>query len=199
VPGTGMLEGLAVSDRGVLYATSYRQVNADGSAGGIRRCLDPASAGAGFENVTSGLEAGATLWGLSIKGDRLWSIDTTNNRIMTYIDRLAEPVTLISPENGAEQVGQTGSGKFVVADLEWESLAGATGYILQVDDNPDFSSLVNKSQGTTSLSTMRLSNLKLDTAYFWRVKAGGPVSGPWSETWSFLPPRAAAPVWVPRD
>ena len=130
VPGTGMLEGLAVSDRGVLYATSYRQVNTDGSAGGIRRCLDPASAGAGFENVTSGLEAGATLWGLSIKGDRLWSIDTTNNRIMTYIDRLAEPVTLISPENGAEQVGRTGSGNSVVADLEWESLAGATGYIL---------------------------------------------------------------------
>ncbi len=176
-----MFGGLEVSGRGVLYATSFRQVNADGTAGGLRRCLDPA--GKNFEAASSGLEAGMTLWGLQATGDRLWSIDTTGNRIMTYVDGLAAPVRLISPENGAEQVGSAGKDTVRVS-LDWEETGGATGYTLQVDDDPDFSSPANRTQNTSN-SSMRISTLEPGTVYFWRVKARGPVSSPWSQVWSF--------------
>ena len=76
----------------MLYATNF---TADG---GMERCLNPTyPLGLTFETVTRGLGDGATLVGLWVSDHRLWSIDTTNTRLVTYYDSLTSPVSLISP------------------------------------------------------------------------------------------------------
>jgi hypothetical protein len=114
---------------------------------------------------------------------------------MTYADGLAAPVRLISPENGAEQAGSAGEDSVKVS-LDWEDLGGATGYTLQVDDDPDFSSPANRTQNTSN-SSMRVSTLEPGTVYFWRVKARGTVSSPWSEVWSFTTTESSSGIDTP--
>ena len=174
LPSGGMLSQLVASADGTLYATNLK------ADGGMERCLNPTySLGPTFETVTRGLDDGATLSGLWLRDNTLWSADSQNVRLMTFIDTLTLPVTLTSPLN---QAGGTGIGN---ANLDWETLKGATTYEWQLDYDTDFSTVPTGFEDDTEASSARLPELEPATTYYWRVRATEPVLSPWSTKWSF--------------
>jgi photosystem II stability/assembly factor-like uncharacterized protein len=180
LPGGATINRLIVSDGGVLYAA-----NSD-TGGGMERCLNPIfSLGPTFETVTRSLTDGATLCGLWQADPRLWSIDTTNVRLMTFNDTMTTPVTLISPDNQASGIGNLIDHTIRNISLDWETLDGATSYRWQCDHDTDFSSVPDELEDTTQASSTRLPFLEPATTYYCRVRATAPVLSPWSEKWSF--------------
>ncbi|MFC1932912.1 hypothetical protein ACFLXU_04710 [Chloroflexota bacterium] len=174
LPSGGKVSQLKVSTDGTLYATN---IEADG---GMERSLNPTySLGPTFETVTRGLDDGATLTGLWLRGSQLWSIDSQNTRLMTYTDSLTLPVILTSPPN---QAPGTGTGN---VHLDWETLKGATKYKWQLDYDTDFSTVPTGFEGDTQATSARLPALEMDTTYYWWVRATEPVLSPWSTKWSF--------------
>ena len=150
------------------------------SDGGMERSLDPTySLGPTFETVTKGLEDGATLTGLWYHDYRLWSVDSTNVRLMTYADSLTQPVNLTSPADQDSGI----SIRNVI--LEWDTLKGTTEYKWQLDFDTDFSTVPTGFEGETQASSARLPTLESGTTYYWRVRATEPVLSPWSSKCSF--------------
>jgi len=179
LPADGMIGELKVSADGVLYAANFK------ANGGVERCINPTfSQGPTFETLVRGLDAGATLSGLWLSDCRLWSIDTTNNRLMTCSDDLSQSVSLISPFDGASGIGTLVNYKISAVSLDWQALTGATGYEWQVDYGTDFSGSP-VFEGNTQATSVRLPPLEPNTTYCWRVKAAGSVLSWWSATWSF--------------
>jgi hypothetical protein len=174
LPSGGMVSQLVASIDGTLYATNLK------ADGGMERCLDPTySLGPTFETVTRGLDDGATLTGLWLRDNTLWSADSHNVRLMTFTDTMTRPVTLTSPLN---QAGGTGIGN---VNLDWETLKGATTYNWQLDYDTDFSTVPSGFEDDTEASSARLPELEPATTYYWRVRATEPVLSPWSAKWSF--------------
>ncbi|MFH1662562.1 MAG: hypothetical protein ABH934_01370 [Chloroflexota bacterium] len=184
LPTGGMVGWLDVSAYGVLYAANFQQVNTGDDRGGIERCLEPES-GSTFETVAYGCDDGATMVGLWLSGNRIWSIDTTNLRLMTFIDSLTQPVSLESPHNQASDVGIVDDGAIEDVKLDWQTLGGATSYQWQLDDDNNFSSISEGFEGVTTASSVRLPDLEPDATYYWRVRAKKPLLSPWSTEWSF--------------
>jgi photosystem II stability/assembly factor-like uncharacterized protein len=184
LPSGGMIGGLAASADGTLYAANFQQVDTENDKGGMERCLEP-KAGTTFETVTRGLNNGATLFGLWIYGNQLWSIDTTNIKLMSYIDSLTQPVSLTWPHDQAPGMGTIISDAINDVSLDWETLDGATSYQWQLDDDNDFSSVPTGFEGNTTRSSVELPTLEPATTYYWRVRATKPVLSPWSDKWSF--------------
>ena len=181
-----MIRGLTVSEAGVLYGANFQQVAKANGQGGMERSLSPTGyLGATFETVTRHLDDGATLWGLWLFGSQLWSIDSSNIRLMTYYDTLARPVSLSSPLDEAPGIGTIINDTISDVRLDWESLSGATSYQWQFDDDNDFSSIPGGFEGAVTASSVPLPDLSPDTTYYWRVRAVGPVLSPWSDRWSF--------------
>lgn len=180
-----MIGGLAVSAEGVLYAASFQEVDTASDEGGMERCLEPGSE-AIFETVTDGLDDGATLVGLWLCGNRVWSMDTTNLKLVVYYDSLTQPVSLTSPDDDAQDIGVI-LNNFDVEEvrLDWDTLDGADRYQWQVDEDSDFSSVMAGFSGTTTAGSVELPELDQDTTYYWRVRAVEPVLSPWSAAWSF--------------
>ena len=175
-----MIGQLRVSTGGTLYATNFK------IDGGMERSLNPTySLEPTFETVTDGLDNRVTLSGLWLSNHQLWSIDTTNSRLMIYTDSLAEPVTLSSPENKAEGIGTIVNDTISKVTLEWEVTKGATEYQWQLDDEKDFSSIPAGFEGSTGANQVKSKALELATTYYWRVRATEPVLSPWSAEWSF--------------
>ena len=86
-------------------------------------------------------------------------------------------VVLVSPANGA-------TGVALNPTLEWQSVATATGYEVEVSTSSTFATTVFS--GTTTNLTQALSGLNYNTTYYWRVRAlRGTEQGPWSAVWSF--------------
>ena len=180
LPGGGMIGQLKVSTGGTLYATNFK------ADGGMERSLNPTySLGPTFETVTRGLDDGVTLNGLWLSDHRLWSIDTTNSRLMTYIDSLTEPIILISPQDQAQGIGTIVNDTISNVGLDWEVAEGATEYQWQLDHEKDFSSVPAGFEGNTEASQAKLPALEPATTYYWRVRATEPVLSPWSTKWSF--------------
>jgi hypothetical protein len=182
-PGA-MLGGLGVSTDGVLYASDFQQVDTGSGRGGMQRCLEPSSGGV-FEAVTSGLDDGATLVGLWLHGNRIWSIDTTNIRLMAFVDSLARPVSLEKPADRTTAVGTLVDASVEEVRLDWQPLSGASGYRWQLDDDDSFSSIADGFGGDTTASSVDLPLLEPGKTYYWRVRVYKPLLGPWSEIWSF--------------
>ncbi|MCJ7425528.1 MAG: fibronectin type III domain-containing protein, partial [Dehalococcoidales bacterium] len=179
-PVGGMTGQMVLSAEGALYSANF---DADG---GMERCLNPTfPLGPSFESVTRGLDDGAKLVGLWLHGQQLWSIDSQNNKVMTYIDSLTAPVSLTSPLDGAPGVGTLIEDTAMNISLDWETLPGATDYQWQLNYETDFSSLPDGFEGTTQSSSVHLADLEPATTYYWRVKAIEPTLSPWSEKWSF--------------
>ena len=180
LPTGGMIGQVKASSEGTLYATNFK------SDGGIERSLNPTySPGPTFETVTHGLDDGVTLNGLWLSDHQLWSIDTTNSRLMTYIDSLSEPVILTSPQDKAQGTGTMVNHAISNVTLDWEVAAGATEYQWQLDYEKDFSSVPAGFEGSNEASQAKLPVLEPATTYYWRVRATEPVFSPWSDKWSF--------------
>lgn len=178
LPADTLISGLAITRGNIVYASSYNEVT-DNTGGLIRALSDEGS----WHLTHIGLRDGATLEGIAVIGSQIWTLDTTNNRILTYTDTLADPVQLTSPTAAAGGLGDFTSGTVSGIDLRWQPISGGSGYEWQVNDSAGMSApLLN---GTTSASTIRLNLLEPNMTYFWRVRAVTPVPGPWSEKRSF--------------
>jgi hypothetical protein len=180
LPVGSMLNQLIASADGVLYAANSQAVDNAEQEGGLERSLNPDFAlGATFETVIRGLNDNTTLTGLWVVGNQLWSLDTTNTRLLTYLDTLAGAIVLTSPSDKAAGV-ETDNVR-----LSWKSLKGTTEYQWQVDYDNDFSSVPSGFEGNTEEISVRLPALEMGTTYYWRVRAAEPVLSPWSAKWSF--------------
>ncbi len=180
LPGGGTISQLKVSIGGTLYATNSQ------TDGGLERSLNPAySLGPTFETVTRGLDDNATLSGLWQHGNRLWSIDTTNTRLLTFEDGITAPVALNSPSDSAAGIGTIVNYSISNVSLDWEAVKGATSYRWQIDYDTDFSSVPGGFEGDIRASSIRLPALEPATTYYWRVRVNEPVLSPWSDKWSF--------------
>jgi photosystem II stability/assembly factor-like uncharacterized protein len=176
----GTLNQLAVSADGALYVANSQPVDTAKKEGGMERSVDPSfPLNPTFETVTRGLDDGATLIGLWLQGNQLWSIDTTNTRLMTFIDSLVRPVFLVSPANKATGINS----RNVI--LEWESPSAATECEWRLDYDIDLSIVPENFEGSTGASSVRFSELEADTTYNWRVRVTKPVLSQWSAKWSF--------------
>jgi len=179
-PAGGMIGQLLTSPDGTLYATNSK------ANGGMERCLNPTyPLGPTLETVTRGLYDGATLIGLWLCDNQLWSVDSTHTSLITYIDSLAQPITLTSPADEAAGVGTIINYTIKNASLDWETLNGATEYKWQLNYDTDFSSDSVPFEGDTRASSAQLPALDPATTYYWRVRATTPVLSRWSDKWSF--------------
>ncbi len=189
LPAGAELNRLQVSPTGTLYAA-----NSD-SGGGLERCLNPSfPLGPTFETVTRGLADNATLTGLWQAGRRLWSVDTTNLRLMTFNDTLTDPVVAVSPGDGTTGGGTLTDHTIRNVVLDWETLPGATAYQWQCTAGTSFASIPDGLQETTAASSARLPALEPDTTYRWRVRASSPVLSPWSATQTFITTLDTEPI-----
>ena len=180
LPSGGMLNRIIVSADGTLYAA-----NSDGD-GGMERSLNPTySLGPTFETVTRGLSDGATLSGLWQNDRRLWSVDTTSTKLLTFDDSLPSQITQTSPSDNASGIGAIVNHTISDVRLDWEALSGATTYKWQLDYDTDFSSVPDGFEADTKASSARLPTLEPGTTYYWRVRATEPVLSPWSDKWTF--------------
>jgi len=180
LPVGSLVGQVAAAQDGALYAVSSKAVVTSTEIGGVERSLNPSSSLAPtFETSVRGLNDGVTLVGLWLSGNQLWSIDTTNTRLMTFVDTLTRAPALTSPEDEAGGLEING------VRLDWEALDGATNYEWQLDDDDAFSSIPSGFEGSSEGSSCRLPALDMATTHFWRVRATEPVSSPWSVKWSF--------------
>lgn len=180
LPAGGLLDQVVVSNDGTLYANNLK------ANGGMERSLNPTySLGPGFETITKGLDDGAKLNGLWCHDRQLWSIDTANTRLMTYIDSLTQPPTLTSPPDKASGTGTIMNYAISDISLDWETLSEATKYQWQLNYNANFSSVPAGFEGETKITSVRLPSLEPSTTYYWRVRATEPALSPWSAKYSF--------------
>jgi photosystem II stability/assembly factor-like uncharacterized protein len=178
-PAGGMIGQIIMSAEGTLYATNFK------ADGGMERCLDPTyPLGPTFESVTKGLDDGAKLIGLWLRGNTLWSIDSAHTKLMTYSDSLTQPVILTSPPDEAPGVGTIVNDTVKNISLDWETLEGATKYHWQLSDESNFSNFLGY-EGDTEVTSARLPALDPATTYYWQVRVTKPVLSPWSDKWSF--------------
>ncbi len=180
LPEDAVIDQLMVSQTGTLYAINSQPVDTYGTKGGMERCLTPNSPlGQTFEAIANGLAGGAVLNRLQVSYYQLWSIDSQNTCLVSYLDTLSLPVTLESPTNheGGVDIDDT--------TLSWTALMGATEYFWQIDDDFSFSTVPRGFEGRTSTSSVQLSELEPNTTYYWHVRATEPLLSHWSAEWSF--------------
>jgi hypothetical protein len=97
------------------------------------------------------------------------------------------PPLLISPVNGAIQV-------ILTPILNWSSVAGATGYTVQISVSSSFSTITDSATITSTTYNIPPGKLSSSNTYYWRVCAvdlNG--QGEWSAVWHFstvAPPAA---------
>jgi photosystem II stability/assembly factor-like uncharacterized protein len=179
-PDSGTIGSLLASAQGTLYAANWK------ADGGMERCLNPTyPLGPTFETVTKGLDDEASLVGLWLAGNRLWSVDGAHTSLITYIDSLAQPPILAFPTDEATGLGTIINYTVKNISLDWERLEGATEYHWQLDYDNEFSSVPAGFEGDTRASSAQLPDLDPTTTYYWRVRASEPVLSPWSDKWSF--------------
>jgi len=110
----------------------------------------------------------------------VWSFSTTG---------IGTPI-LISPANGAINQPITS------LVLDWLDAAGGTFYEYQYGTDINFTSPAPAS-ATTTVSTVTINGLPLNTTYYWRVRTSdGTTQSPWSTVWSFTTVGLDIPVLV---
>ena len=131
--------------------------------------------------ASTALENGTThFWrvrGVNTAGLGAWSTLFS----FTTIPGGAQQVVLLSPSNGAQDVGFTPL-------LRWGKIQNAVSYTLQVSKQSNFSSTVINRDAVTS-TQFQTSTLEAQTKYYWRVRASNTGSSNWSLTWSFTTSR----------
>ncbi|MBN1300227.1 MAG: T9SS type A sorting domain-containing protein [Melioribacteraceae bacterium] len=101
------------------------------------------------------------------------------SEIWNFTTILTTP-THVSPADETEDVSLTPS-------LDWNDVASATSYRIQISLPPDFSELsIDQSDLSVSTYTVLSGVLQENTTYYWRVKASANEnSSSWSDAWSF--------------
>ena len=119
-------------------------------------------------------------------GNYFWRVQASNSSgsgpwspglwVFTIETTVPGVPTLVSPANGSSTSDRTPT-------FSWNAPSGATSYIIQIDNNSNFSSpLVNLAVSNTSFTPVN--NLSAGT-YFWRVQARNSAgSSNWSTVWS---------------
>ena len=179
LPNNAVIKQLLVGKDGTLYAVNTQAIVAADKKGGVIRCLYPTYSSPTIETMLSGLSDTVILNKLSVYGNRLWTVDTRNTRLMTFIDSLSGQVTLVSPNDRATGLDTANF------NLKWQPVNGATGYEWQVSDNTGFTGLLTGLTGTTESSSARPTGLEPAITYYWRIRANKPFLSRWSNTWSF--------------
>lgn len=98
-----------------------------------------------------------------------------------YFTTIVEPPKLIAPPNNKEALS-------LRPTFIWSKVTDATGYILQVSKNEDFTNMVFEKTFTKNNDTTYThnSNFQFNTEYYWRVSAKmGNAMSAWSEVWKF--------------
>jgi photosystem II stability/assembly factor-like uncharacterized protein len=187
-PAGAIFDHLILAEDGTFYAADAM------AGGGLERCLNPTSASPAFETVVRGLSSGATLYGLWQADHRIWSVDTTGARLMTYEDTLTVPPLLVAPDNEASAAGNLIDHSVRNVTLDWETREGATGYEWECSYTDAFTADAVVFGDTTSGSSVHLPALEPATTYHWRVRASSPTLSPWSEKRSFTTVMDTEPV-----
>ncbi len=144
LPSGSTIDHLTVTGDGTLYAVNSK-INQ-----GMERCLTPSSSkSTSFESVTRYLPDGATLTGLWQSGRYLWTVDSTNVKLLTFFDTLTMPAGQTSPVNQASGLGALNDHTVKNVVLNWTALEGATNYEWQCDYSPGFLSATAALEGTT--------------------------------------------------
>jgi photosystem II stability/assembly factor-like uncharacterized protein len=179
LPDNSIIKQLICGNDGTLYAVnSMPVVNAD-LKGGVVRTLNPTTSSPAFETILPGLDDTVTLTKISSSANQLWAIDSKNTRVLTFIDSLAAPVVLISPDDKAAGLETT------ALNLKWQACSDATMYEWQISDNTGFTGIPASQTGTSDVSSARLTGLNPAAVYYWRVRVSKPFLSRWSDTWSF--------------
>jgi Tol biopolymer transport system component len=97
--------------------------------------------------------------------------------IAQYLTPPSPPV-LSTPANGSIAL-------LPYIKLEWQSSPGANSYGLQVSASSDFTSVVDEQTGIAD-TYHRVSGLKINATYYWRVNASDAIgTSTWSQGWRF--------------
>jgi hypothetical protein len=121
----------------------------------------------------------------------------------TFVVDRTPPVApdLLSPENNAADNNVVGS--YVVVTHDWSDVEDASGidnYIIEVDNDSNFSSKLSDGYFSSTPSSLKQSyvtvNYANDGRYYWHVKSAdrAGMTGDWSETREFVIDRVAPPT-----
>lgn len=98
--------------------------------------------------------------------------------------------TLVAPADGATNVP-------LAPTLSWTSVLGADDYLVEIDDNADFSSVVYTTTVATTSHNVA-TDLDGDTTYYWRVTANNTCgAGAVSSVFSFVTEQGTQEVYLP--
>jgi hypothetical protein len=175
-PG-GLCVGSVVWEAGknaaiIVWGDNDQTPEIDGMRAGetLRFCLWRESSRLGYSDVSATFSSGDGLY--SPNGIYVLSSLSANAAV------LPAPPILSSPATGV--TGLTSKPR-----LAWYTVCGASSYVVQIDDDQNFSSPVVEVSGVDSTSYL-FSGVASNTAYYWRVRAENAVgqSG-WSDERSF--------------
>ena len=126
-----------------------------------------------------------SLTGLSSLTTYYWRVKATNGGIesswssvysFTTLEQTLDAPVLVSPADAATNIA-------VNPSLTWNTVTGATSYVVQYSTSNDFSAYTQSSATATSLT---VSGLSYNTTYYWRVKAyDGTIYSNWSSVYAF--------------
>jgi photosystem II stability/assembly factor-like uncharacterized protein len=105
---------------------------------------------------------------------------------------LLEPVVLLMPENGAENLP-------VDITLEWQKHTELNTYHLMVATDADFNDIIDENDALTELK-YDLTGLQNNSVYYWKIMAyDETLRAEWSETWSFVTVLTRPQLRLPLD
>ena len=118
------------------------------------------------------------------------SLTVTAVSTATLITGTPLATTLSTPANGATNIG-------VTPTFSWSAVVGAVDYLLEVDDDSDFSS-VDYSATVAGTSHTAATALENDTVYYWRVTGNNTCgTGAASATFSFTTEEGLTYTYLP--